>query len=67
MPPTAPAVGAGSARDSSASAGTVGGTAPCTIRYVLAILAPSWGWDPPEIPARPVNPSNLIRIMPAKG
>ena len=29
--------------------------------------ATSWGWDPPETPARPVNPSNLIRIMPAKG
>ena len=44
-----------------------GGMAPSNIVYVLAILAASWGWDPPETPARPVNPSNLIRIMPAKG
>ena len=34
---------------------------------VSLYCATSWGWESPETPARPVNPSNLIRIMPAKG
>ena len=67
MPPTVPADVLFSRARPAPTAGALGGMAPSNIRYVLAILAPSWGWDPPEIPARPVNPSNLIRIMPAKG
>ncbi len=43
----------------------VAGMAPRCIRSLYSPT--SWGWYPPETLARPVNPSNLIRIMPAKG